>query len=253
MGVKCTQTSVFETTIKFLSTKFFVCDIGVYVNGLLGQTNNWSFTNCLFEETYKQGFVSTYGRGTLFDGCNFKNCGNGTNSAATPEYDIVTFGESVNNRLINCTTNRHQEANITSVGTTAGSTEAGGASLARFVDRNYSEIYLSDSFKPLIALSAFNRFTYIDYTLKLSSHTRAGRLTVTIDEDLSVVAITDEYQYSPSLITDPGGSLMTNFEFNAELKDNDADSGIETILVSYKNPLASGSTGDISYSVSYGV
>jgi len=253
MGVKCTQTSVFETTVKFIDTKFFVCDIGVYISGLVGQTNTWTFTNCSFEETYKQGFISTHGRGTLFDGCNFKNCGNGTNSAATPAYDIITFGESVNNRIINCTTNRHQEANITSVGTTAGSTEASGASLARFVDRNYSDIYLSDSFKPLIALSAFNRFTYIDYTLKLSSHTRAGRLTVTIDEDLSVVAITDEYQYSPSLVTDPGGSLMTNFEFNAELKDNDADSGIETILVSYKNPLATGSTGDISYSISYGV
>jgi hypothetical protein len=46
---------------------------------------------------------------------------------------------------------------------------------------------------------------------------------------------------------------MTNFEFFAELKDNDADSGIETILLSYRNPLSGGATGSISYSISYGV
>jgi hypothetical protein len=45
---------------------------------------------------------------------------------------------------------------------------------------------------------------------------------------------------------------MTNFEFNAELKDNDGDSGIETILLSYKNP-SSGTTGNISFDVAYGV
>jgi hypothetical protein len=46
---------------------------------------------------------------------------------------------------------------------------------------------------------------------------------------------------------------MTNFEFNAELKDNDADSGIDTILLSYKNPLNTGATGKISYNITYGV
>jgi hypothetical protein len=67
------------------------------------------------------------------------------------------------------------------------------------------------------------------------------------------VAITDEYQYSPSLITSPGGSLMTNFEFTAQLKDNDLDSGIDTVLILYKNPLATGSIGTISYQIAYGV
>jgi hypothetical protein len=55
------------------------------------------------------------------------------------------------------------------------------------------------------------------------------------------------------LITDPGGAMMTKFEFNAELKDNDADSGVDTVLLTYKNPLATGATGTISYSISYGV
>jgi hypothetical protein len=71
------------------------------------------------------------------------------------------------------------------------------------------------------------------------------------------VAITDEYQYSAPNHDDRnyphGGTLMTNFEFTAELKDNDTDSGIDTVLVSYKNPLATGATGTISYNVTYGV
>jgi hypothetical protein len=45
---------------------------------------------------------------------------------------------------------------------------------------------------------------------------------------------------------------MSNFEFTAELRDNDADSGIETIVLSYKNPLATGATGNISFDVAYG-
>jgi hypothetical protein len=45
---------------------------------------------------------------------------------------------------------------------------------------------------------------------------------------------------------------MTSFEFNVTLKDNDEDSGIETILVSYKNP-SSNASGNISYSITYGV
>jgi hypothetical protein len=46
---------------------------------------------------------------------------------------------------------------------------------------------------------------------------------------------------------------MTNFEFNATLKGNAGDSGIETVVLSYKNPLVSGQTGSISFDVAYGV
>ena len=46
---------------------------------------------------------------------------------------------------------------------------------------------------------------------------------------------------------------MTNFEFGAELKDNDSDSGIETIILLYKNPIAGGYNGSLSFDVSYGV
>jgi hypothetical protein len=72
------------------------------------------------------------------------------------------------------------------------------------------------------------------------------------------IAIADNYTYSSSLITDPGGPIMTNFEFNAELKDNDNTTGdstqsVDTILLTYKNPLRYSGTGTISYSIRYGV
>ena len=46
---------------------------------------------------------------------------------------------------------------------------------------------------------------------------------------------------------------MTNFEFKAELRDNDTDSGVETVVLFYRNPIASGALGNFSFDVSYGV
>jgi hypothetical protein len=57
---------------------------------------------------------------------------------------------------------------------------------------------------------------------------------------------------------------MTKFEFAIELRDNDTDSGIDTVVLSYKNPLLAtvigagassqpGASGAISFDVMYGV
>ena len=55
---------------------------------------------------------------------------------------------------------------------------------------------------------------------------------------------------------------MTNFEFAAELRDNDDTTGdstlsIDTVVLSYKNPLlvggSIGAAGSISFDVTYGV
>jgi hypothetical protein len=55
---------------------------------------------------------------------------------------------------------------------------------------------------------------------------------------------------------------MTNFEFAAELRDNEDTTGdsslsIDTVVLSYKNPLLvsgqTGAGGSISFNVTYGV
>jgi hypothetical protein len=130
---------------------------------------------------------------------------------------------------------------------------------SQWLDRNYSAIYLSDSFRPFAVLSAFNKYTVINYTLRLASYTRQGQLWLSVgtdlagEDDVSAVAVTDNFQYSPQFVTSEGGAMMTNFEFSASLRGNAGDSGIESIILSYKNPLATGSVGTISFDVMYGV
>lgn len=261
LSVKCTQTLSFQTKVDFKDCRFYVNEWGVYVAGVAGQDTRWQFKRTDFEEVAQQAFVSTAGRNTSFHQCDFTNCGNGQNLASSPSSSIVIFGESFGNKISSSTSNRHQAANFTTVETTKGYTDVENASKVVLFDRNYADIYISDSFRPLSVLSTANKYTYIEYSLRIGEgtqkQTRAGKLTITVDDDLSTVAITDEYQYSAPNHDDRnyphGGTLMTNFEFTAELKDNDTDSGIDTVLVSYKNPLATGATGTISYNVTYGV
>jgi len=46
---------------------------------------------------------------------------------------------------------------------------------------------------------------------------------------------------------------MTGFEFGTNVFDNNLDSGIDTIQLWYRNPIANQSTGTISYFITYGV
>ena len=226
----------------------------VYIEGIAGQDNTWKINDCEFEEIAEQAFNSTNGRGTMIQRSNFKNCGNGTNTSSNPTSYIVYFGEKIGNCILNCTSDRQQSAAVVSTNTVKSIPEVYNGDHTSFSDRNHSVVYLSDSARPMAVFSAFNRYMVVNYFLKLSSYSRVGQLWLTIDDSRGSVAITDHYQYSPSLTTDPGGALMTNFEFTAELRDNDAGvSGIDTVVLSYKNPLATGATGSISFDVAYGV
>ncbi len=253
MSIKCSQTVSFETKIRFTDCEFKVNNIGIYIEGVTGQTNKWVLENCRWELIHQQAFYSTHGTGTYINDCDFTDCGNGNNTAQYPEVAILEFGDKRGNDVVNCTSNRNQFGGLTVSNTTVTYPEAQGSSKTTLTNSQYSDIFLSDGFRPFVAFPATHRFIYVNYFLRLSSHSRIGRLTLTIDDDVSTVAITDEFQYSASLTTSPGGSLMTNFEFNAQLRDNDADSGIDTLLISYKNPLATGSAGTITYQISYGV
>ena len=259
IAVKCRQTAVFDTEIKFENSRFFVNDTAVYMDGVATQGNNWTIYDCVFEEIDRQAFRSTNGQGTIINRSKFKNVANGTNTAADPEDVMVYFGEQIGNVVINCTSDRQQAAGITSVDTKGNFVEVYNAANVSFVDRNYALIYLSDSFQPLAVFSALSKFTVINYCLRLGGHTRFGTLQMAIGDDLAGVddvtniSFTDSYTYSPNLITALGGPTMTNFEFNATLKGNAGDSGIETVVLSYKNPLATGQTGSISFDVAYGV
>ena len=252
LAVECQQTVIFDSVVDFKHCEFFVCDTGIYIGGVSGQGNLWHVDDCHFEEVANQAFISTQGRGTQFQRTRFINCGNNTNSASAPYTSIVSFGESFGNTLINCSSNRHQESGFVSVITADTRVEFENASFASLVDRNYSEIYLSDAPRPLAVFSAYNNYIYIDYTLRLGQHVRTGQIVIVINTFNTDIEISDTYTYSG------GGIVMTGFEFFAELKNNSnyddsAGPNNDTLLLKYQNPLISGSTGSIEYSITYGV
>ena len=252
LAVECQQTVAFDSVVDFEHCEFFVCDTGIYIGGVSGQGNLWHIDDCHFEEVANQAFISTQGRGTQFQRSRFINCGNNTNSASSPYTSIVSFGESFGNTLVNCSSNRHQESGIVSVATADTRVEFENASLASLVDRNYSELYLSDAPRPLAVFSAYNNYIYIDYVLRLSQHVRTGQIVIVINTLNTDIEISDTYTYSG------GGIVMTGFEFFAELKNNsnyDDSTGPnnDTLLLKYQNPLISGATGSIEYSITYGV
>ena len=266
INIKCLQTTVFDTNVKFDNCDFFVSDTAIYIEGVATQGNRWHIYDCDFEEIAHQAFRSTFGRGTLIQRSTFKNVGNGTGTADSPSDVMVYFGEKVSNVLVDCTSDRQQSAGIVSTALSAAYTEVYNSAKVNFVDKTYSLIYLSDSFRPLAVFSALNNYTTVNYCLTLGEHTRYGSLTLAIGDDLSVgsngsdVTITDSYTYSPRLITSAGGTLMTNFEFSISKVSNSTgdDSSVvdvtaDTLLLSYKNPLSAGLTGSISFDVTYGV
>ena len=262
VSAKCLQSDVFDTAVRFQDCKFFVNDTAIYIDGVATQGNRWQINDCEFEEVANQAFRSTAGRGTLIQRSKFKSVGNGVSTSASPNDYMVYFGEKVGNVLVDCISDRQQAATV--ISGTAAFSEVYNAAGVTLVDKNYAPIYLSDSFSPLAAFSAQNKFTVINYCLKLGEHTRYGTATIIIGDDLSPeshgsdVSITDNFSYSPNTLTSPGGSTMSNFEFSVSkssntVLDDSTAAVIDTVMLTYKNPLATGITGSISYDVAYGV
>lgn len=259
VGVECVQEDVFATQIYFRDCSFFECDTGIYVSGVMMQENNWRIDGCRFEEIANQAFKSTAGRGTMLQQCRFINCGNGVNAASNPIASIVVFGESLGNVVMHCSSNRHQVAAITNIDTVEAVAEVLNSSRTVLIDMNYADIALSDSLRPLCVLSAFNNYTYIDYSLKLGVYSRTGQIVISLDDVRrsdstgTQVSFADNYNYSEADTTNLGGIIMTNFEFGVDLQDSISPTGNETIVLKYRNPIDNGIIGQISYSISYGV
>jgi len=253
LSVKCLQNAAFETSITFEQCNFFVNSSSIFVQGTANQRNKWIIDKCRFEEIYSKTVDFTQGLDTLIKDSQFINCANGTSSASLPIDNIVKFGQPTGNLVKDCSSNRQQAAGIVTTSTKFFPSEVLNANSASFTDRNFSAITKTDSFLTLAVLSARNRFTKINYLLRLNQHSRVGTIAISIDDERSIANFIDDYTYSDLTPSSTGGSLMTNFEFDVQLADNDTDSVIDTLILLYRNPLLSGATGDISFDVSYGV
>lgn len=261
LGVECQQSSIFDTRVQFMNCRFFDCDTGIYIGGtpptlqLGSQGNDWNINDCDFVEIHNRAFVSTFGIGTKFSRTNFKDCGIGSGTIQSPRSSIVKFGEKLNNVLIDCSSTRHQDSSIVTSenSATAAIVEFENVSHAALVDKNHALIFLNDNISDIVlsTLPIANRFIELDYFLILGAHSRKGKLTITVGaaNNTANVGVYDEYTYSSISPTAPGGALTTNFEFGVTAETIGA---IPTLVLRYRNPIATGSLGSVTYSITYG-
>jgi len=252
LAIKCLQNASFDTVVNIADCYFKESDTAIYVAGTLGQGTLWQINDSVFEEIAQQVFRSTAGQGTKIQRCNLVNCGNNTNSAANPVASTVIFGEYENNIVVNCGSDRQQQAGITTDETKAFYSAAVNVDKASFIDRNQAVLPLSDSFTPFAIFGAENSYITLNYTLRLSNEKRHGKISLTINDSKTTVSLADSYSYSSLFASTPSGLVSTGVEFSAVLADNDDDSGIETVVLSYKNPVASGFPGEMSFDIEYG-
>jgi len=145
LALKCIhshgESDVFDTELTLDNCTFFVCDTGVYVEGVVDRQGHlWTFRDCHFEEIAKQAFFSTFGTGTLIKNSEFKNVGNGVNGAAYPETEMVKFSTKFGNVVENCRSDRHQSSGMTIGDTEVGVPEVLSAGSESFNNDYYSAI-----------------------------------------------------------------------------------------------------------------
>jgi len=263
ISIKCLQSITDKSEIFFNNCYFETGNTGVYIEGTTSQDTAWKLTNCRFEEIEASAFRSTQGRNTLIESSKFINCGNGTGDSENPVTNVIFFGENKGNLVIDCSFNRQQAAGIVGSSSILAVSEVFNSSFVNIIDRVYSPVFGSDSFRPLAVLSSFNKFIYIRYILSIGDFNRTGKLTLVVDNNLSYVGISDDFIYSDDTINSVGGNIMLNFQFTAELRNNgdivrlnteDSSASLETVVLSYRNPLipSGDELGEISFDVSYG-
>lgn len=278
---------------------------------------------CRFSNTANHSVYISNGTGTILRECTFENCGNNLNGV--PQVPAVFFGQSQNNLLIECTTDRQQATGITTSELETYVPEVFGADRVTFLTRNKAFIEPTESFTPIAIFSSYNKYLEIDYFLRLDTgDVRIGKMRSTILKEDGIVNLSDDYSftsppgvgfgrqngstleiaslsfgrlYNGALVsgdnfsegtrvtgplsvnletgagewvvdrlpvvnpTAPAANqiitfvrdTMTNIEFQARLVDNDDSTGSETVLLEYRQiSAARGSSGTISFDVSYG-
>jgi hypothetical protein len=210
IGVRCEQSVVTETAVLFDDCEFDSLDTGVLVLGVKDQINNWKFVECHFSNTANNSVYISNGTGTILRECTFVKCG--VRLDGTPVVPSVYFGQSQNNLLIECTTDRQQQSGITTSELESYVPEVFGADRVTFLTRNKAFIEPVESFTPIAIFSAFNKYLEIDYFLRLDTgDVRVGKMKATILKDQDIVDLSDEYTYS----SPPG--IAVGFQFNTLL------------------------------------
>lgn len=191
VGVLCNQTVVSRTVVYFHECEFNSLDTGILLTGVEDQVNAWKFDNCDFKNTANHAIYMSNGNGTLIRESNFERCG--VELDGTLSVPIVYFGQSQNNILIDCTSDRQQLKGVDDVNE-AYVTEAYGADRAIFSNRNKANIQITSSYETIAIFSALNKYMEINYFLNLDNgDSRLGKLKISIDKENNQISLTDDY------------------------------------------------------------
>lgn len=262
VAMRMDQTGLFDTEITIRDSLFTNCYSGIVINGVESQGNNWSVYDCRFIEIAAQAIAANFGTGMVIKRSIFKKCGNGINTPANPITPVVEFGQYQGNTIADSICDRLVEGELVIDETIVAVPTVVNVNKTEFTDLAYVGIDLTDNFKKIAVFSSAVRCFTIEYVLRLGVGIRTGTLLIGIDLDLEHVSISDNFTYSSESSTSDEGIRMTEFNFDAVLKDNNTDNLAETMVLSYRNPTAhiiddstsiSGEPGDISFSVCYSV
>lgn len=248
IAVSAIYSTALTTNINFNNCNFYLCGKGIYLQGQVNQSNLWSIQNCHFELIFNQAIHVTNGHNMSVQNSKFLICANGLNDAATPTLPVISFVQTKNNTVIDCYFDRTQEAGVSTTSSKPSWPEVLNGSKTTIVNNVVADITLSDGQRTIAVFSTFNKFIKVDYVLTLGTGVRKGILTMIVDGlNANLISLTDEFHYTS------GATAMTGFEFGTNVFDNNLDSGVDTIQLWYRNPIANQATGTISYFVTYGV
>lgn len=248
IAVSAIFSSALNTNINFNNCNFYLCGKGIYLQGQVNQSNQWTVQSSHFELIFNQAIHVTNGHNMNISNSKFLMCANGLNDAASPILPVINFVQTKNNTVIDCYFDRTQDAGVSNTSSKPGWPEVLNGSKTTIINNVVADIALADGQRTLAVFSAFNKFIKIEYVLTLGTAVRKGILTMIVDDlSPSTISLTDEFNYTS------GATAMTGFEFGTNVFDNNLDSGLDTIQLWYRNPLINQTTGTISYFVTYGV
>lgn len=205
---------------------------------LTGPLNN-AIINSEFRDIDRVGFLISNGTGNLSLNNHFYDVGNDGGSEANASYMVIQFDEG-GNQAIGTYTSRFGTIsyNPSFINNNAFVPDFGGTVM---VDDDFFHtlgIVQAGSDTRLFKLPAdSDKFYKIEYFYRSNqvAAIRSGTLTITVDYDASSTEITDEYDY------DGNSSYINSLVFNSSLTDEDGDTNIDTLVVSYTNSTTSDS------------
>jgi Pectate lyase superfamily protein/Major tropism determinant N-terminal domain len=251
-AVKFTQTNTYPSNVYFTSCRFNILNNAIMIDGPSEQLHKWTIVDCVFDEISTNAISSLNGSGMKVSRSKFTNCGNGINTSNNPESYIISFAESLNNIVEDCSFDRQQAAYTTVLvdDQRQAFSEVFNAGNVSINDQITQDLTVAYGPTPLALFSTLNRMTVLEYVINYATNSaRYGVLTITVGDNTINPVITDSYSVSQ------GDTNAEGIEFSVALVDrSDSTLGSETMVLRYVNPNNSGTSPDtMTYFVRYGV